>query len=371
MTKSCMAFRFAPRAEASDEIDLDIYDVVGDSWYGGVSAQHARELLSASRNAKQINVRINSGGGDVFDGLAIYNLLTAHPARVVVSVDGLAASIASIIAMAGDEIHMAENSSLMVHNPWTFTMGEASDLRKDADLLDKLTEQLVLTYTARTGQAEKQVRQWMADETWMTAAEAKERGFATHITPAKQLAASAYDLSKFRNVPQAVLRVALRSHLTPENAPPEARDVNSTPKDNTMNEKEFQAKLDKLEAEAATLRELNASLQQQASVLTTERDAAREAAVKADARASAAESQLIAAEVKALVGVKITPAEEASFVALAGKDRELFNQMIAARPELGLISDRIAADPSAPEQLSDSSSGIDELSAAAETRARS
>jgi ATP-dependent Clp protease protease subunit len=126
----------------------------------------------------------------VFAGQAIYSMLKRHSATVNVYVDGLAASIASIIAMAGDSVKMPKNAMLMVHNPWSFGMGNANDFRKLADDLDKVRESMISVYEDKTGMEKESIVELMDAETWMTAEEAVEFGFADEIEEEKQVAAS-------------------------------------------------------------------------------------------------------------------------------------------------------------------------------------
>lgn len=208
---------FQVRAEA-DVLDLDVYDVIGD-WFGGSSAKDILDKLSAAKNVKQINIRINSIGGVVDDGIAMYNLLGAHSAKKTVYVDGLAASIASVLAMAGDEIIMAESAMMMIHNPWGLAIGGAEEMRKTADLLDKHGDRIAGIYAARTGQAVDDVKAEMSAETWMTAIEAKAKKYATKVTPSKKLAAKVgqvLDLSIFPTVPGAVAAAAVHALAAPE-----------------------------------------------------------------------------------------------------------------------------------------------------------
>jgi len=178
---------FALRGEGSQTLEIDVYDVIGESyWGGGVSAKSIRAKLKEAKGATTIKLRVNSRGGDVIDGFAIYNLLNEHPARVEVDVDALAASMASVIIMAADEIRMAENAMVMIHNPWSFGMGEADDLRAQADLLDKMRDQIANAYVARTGIDREKVLAMMDDETWLSAAEAKAQGFADVVKPSKK-----------------------------------------------------------------------------------------------------------------------------------------------------------------------------------------
>lgn len=195
------------KLEASgDGVRLDIYDVIGDGFFGGVSAKSVAKALEPHAKAKSIAVHINSPGGSAFDGITIYNLLHQHKANVTVYVDGLAASAASIIAMAGDSIVMAENAMMMIHNASGITMGNADDHRKMADTLDTIDTQIVATYTSRTGLDADEVATMMDGEKWLTANEAVELGFATDIAEAKKVAAH-FDptiLNQFKNVPADV-----------------------------------------------------------------------------------------------------------------------------------------------------------------------
>jgi ATP-dependent Clp endopeptidase proteolytic subunit ClpP/HK97 family phage major capsid protein len=194
---------------AGGEADIWIYEEIGETWFGGLSAKRLKDDLEALGDITLITLHINSPGGDVFDGNAIYNLLKQHKARVVVYIDGLAASIASVVAMAGDEIHIAENALMMVHDPWTYAIGNAEELRKMADMLDKIKGTIITTYVKRTGLEEEEIEELMAAETWMNAEEAVEYGFADDTV--ESLAAAAhYDLNrfKFRNLPAAIAQAS-------------------------------------------------------------------------------------------------------------------------------------------------------------------
>lgn len=162
--------------------EILLYDNIGEGLFGGISAQGFMDELKGHASVNAIDLRLNSGGGDVFDGLAIHNALVRHPARVTTHVDGLAASIASVIAMAGDEIRMADNAMMMIHDPWTWAMGSAEELRKQAGTLDKIRDTLLATYTGRTGADQAEISGMMTAETWMDAQEAVSRGFADAVT---------------------------------------------------------------------------------------------------------------------------------------------------------------------------------------------
>lgn len=180
-------------------LELLLYGVIGYA-DDGCDAKFVRQQIADSEG--DIVVRINSGGGYVVEGLAIFNALDqARQAgrKVTVHIDGLAASMASVIAMVGEEIHIADNAMMMIHNPWDIAMGDAEALRRKADLLDKTRDQLVGIYTARTGQTDKVVLAMMQAETWMDADEAVENGFATAKTESSSAKASIkpVDVTKF------------------------------------------------------------------------------------------------------------------------------------------------------------------------------
>jgi len=159
------------------EASLAIFDEIG-GW--GMTAQDLIAQLDEV-TAPILHVDLFSPGGYIDEGVQIYNALRKHPAHVIVTIDSLAASIASVIAMAGDEIHMAENAMMMIHDPWSGVMGGAEDMRKQADVLDKLKASIVLTYAKRTGKDTTTIETMMAEETWMSAADAVEFGFADVI----------------------------------------------------------------------------------------------------------------------------------------------------------------------------------------------
>lgn len=187
---------FEVRNATATAADIFIYDEIG---VFGVTAADVIVMLQGLK-VSTLNVHLNSPGGSVFDGLAIYNALNAHPASITVHIDGLAASIASVIAMAGDEIVMAENAMMMIHRPSVGMFGYADELRKQADVLDVLEGNLVAVYAARTGMPPEDVKAAMHAETWFTAAQAKANGFCSSVTAAKKVAAH-FDLSAFKNAP--------------------------------------------------------------------------------------------------------------------------------------------------------------------------
>ncbi len=197
-----------------DTADVLIYDQIGRSFFeDGVTAKAFAEQLREHKNVKNINVRINSPGGNVFDATAIYNTLRNHGAKITTHVEGAALSAASLVAMAGDEIKMAEGSWMMVHDPSGRASGRASDMRKQADMLDRVKASLVATYATRTKQPTDEISRMMTDETWLSAEDAKAKGFADTISGATQVVA-AFDPNQFSNIPQE-LRVSLQKEQTP------------------------------------------------------------------------------------------------------------------------------------------------------------
>lgn len=178
--------RFEVRAAAAaDEAEILLYDAIVDSeleaeWWGGVAPEPFVRALRQI-DADTIHLRINSPGGSVFAARAMETALREHKARIVVHIDALAASAASFLAMAGDEIVISKGAMVMIHKAWTWAWGNADELQKTASLLAKIDGTLVQTYVDRTGQTADQVQDWMAAETWFTAAEAVEQGFADAV----------------------------------------------------------------------------------------------------------------------------------------------------------------------------------------------
>lgn len=188
-----------------NEAEILIYEQIGADWYGeGVTAKRFADDLRAMGDVSAINVRINSPGGDVFDGLAIYTQLTQHKAPVNVFIDGLAASAASFIAMAGDTIKIAENGMFMIHKAWSMAVGNSDDMMKVADTLSKVDDTIALTLQKRSGQTEDDIRKWMKDETWMSGQEAVDRGFADGLMEAKKVEARFKMLASFKNAPDSL-----------------------------------------------------------------------------------------------------------------------------------------------------------------------
>lgn len=178
------------------EATIYIYDAIG---FFGIEAQKLVQEID-QLEATDITLRINSPGGDVFDGAAIYNAFDRHPAKVHVKIDGVAASMASLIALAGDDIEMSDNAFYMIHKPWSMVLGSADDMRQEAVLLDKIESTAVGIYAKRSGMTDEQIRGLLAAETWYTAEEAMDAGFIDKI--AGNGRESRFDLSMFSNAPE-------------------------------------------------------------------------------------------------------------------------------------------------------------------------
>jgi len=174
---------------------ISIHDEIG---FWGVTAKDFIDELNAKfKNVTHIELSLHSPGGNVFEGIAIYNVLKLHPAKVTARVEGLAASIASVILMAADIITMPENAYLMIHNTTGGAWGNSDNLREMADLMEKLQATIRNIYLKRTGITEDKLKDLMAAETWMTGAEALDMGFADVVLDKVDMAAKAGDYSKY------------------------------------------------------------------------------------------------------------------------------------------------------------------------------
>lgn len=176
-------------------------DIGGGLFDNGVGAPEFIDIVESLGTVESLDVRINSAGGDVFEGFAIYNYLDRHQAEVTTYVDGMALSIASVIAMAGNERIMASNAVMMIHEPYTIAMmGNAEELRKEADVLELIGENIANIYLDRSTLTAKQIKAMMADETWLNIDDAFASNFVTTVGKSLDIAAH-FDLSKFRHPP--------------------------------------------------------------------------------------------------------------------------------------------------------------------------
>ncbi|MED3732544.1 head maturation protease, ClpP-related [Geobacillus stearothermophilus] len=202
-------------SKMKNSAELLLYGPISEeSWWGDeVTPKQFADELKSLGDITELTVRINSGGGDVFAGQAIHSLLRSHQAKVTVYVDGLAASIASVIAMAGDTVVMPRNAMMMIHNPWTIGWGNANDFRRIADDLDKIRESIIAAYQEKSGIDRDKLIELLDAETWLTAEEALEYGLIDEIDERKTVAASmkggmlvmnglAFDITGFKNPPK-------------------------------------------------------------------------------------------------------------------------------------------------------------------------
>lgn len=200
---------FQMNKKTQNKGEIYIYgDIVSSKWdETDVTAVDFKNELNQLGDVSEIDVHINSAGGNVFEGHAIYNMLKMHKAKVNIYVDALAASIASVIAMSGDTIFMHKNSFMMIHNSWIMTLGNSKDLRQTADLLDKTDQSSNNAYLDKaTNLSESELKQLLEAETWLTADEALEKGLADEILGASEIAASiskdSYQM--FKHVPENI-----------------------------------------------------------------------------------------------------------------------------------------------------------------------
>jgi ATP-dependent protease ClpP protease subunit len=198
-------FEFRAQAKGAE---IAIYDEIGAF---GIPAKAFLDELKVLGPVAELTARINSPGGSVFDGVAIYNALKRHDARVTVWIDGIAASIASMIAMAGDEVVMPENAMLMLHDPSGLVIGTAADMRGMADALDKMKAGMVAAYRDKSGRDDAEIEALMAAETWLSAQEAVDLGLADRVEQPVRMAAH-FDLSRFRNPPPQLAASLTSSH---------------------------------------------------------------------------------------------------------------------------------------------------------------
>ena len=247
---------YSIKAKANDEAEISIYDEIG--FLGVSAASFAQDLKDCGNNLKQINLHIHSPGGDAFDGIAIYNLLKNHPANVTVYIDGLAASMASVIAMAGNEVIMPENAMMMIHKPWGIQGGDAEDMRKYADLLDKVENTLIPAYANKTGKTPEELAEMLSAETWLNGKECVDQGFADKLAEPLVAMASikSRKLEDFENMPKAMKDMLFKpqgnagSTPAPQATPNEqSAPVNQTQTVTVDNTAQVQAELNKRNAD--------------------------------------------------------------------------------------------------------------------------
>lgn len=202
MKKKNKKFWNIKKKEDDDKIgQIDIYgDISNNDWWGdNVTPTNFKKDLDSLGEIETLDIYVNSGGGEVFAGQAIFNIIKRHKATKNVYIDGLAASIASIIAMAGDKVIMPENALMMIHNPATFVWGDAKELSSVVEKLEKVKSTLIDVYAKKSGLDDEEISKMMDDETWFTASEAKEKGFVDEVQEGEEIAAKLIDNSLFIN----------------------------------------------------------------------------------------------------------------------------------------------------------------------------
>lgn len=262
---------------------IDLYDDIG-MWFGKTAKDFNKDLKSLG-DVTDIDLHLNSNGGSVFDGFAIFEMLRSHAANVTVYVDGIAASIASVIAMAGNKIIMAENAFMMMHNSHGIVIGESRDMEHMADLLNKINDKIIATYMKRSKIEEAELRALVNDELWLTSDEALEMGFADEISGAIEAAAfSGKNFKAFAKVPAGLATLAGIAARGEESKPPQiAAEGNDE-----MTPEEIQALVEQATAAAVA-----------AAVAPVQARAEAAEAAAAEARQQAAEARSAAGDLAA------------------------------------------------------------------------
>ena len=320
---------YSIQAKADQSADISIFDEIG---FWGVTAKQFIGDLKAI-DAKTIKLAINSPGGSVFDALAMYNALRQHPANVEVTVLGVAASAASLVAMAGDTIVMPENAFMMIHNPLNFAYGNADELREMADVLDKIGASLVATYANRTGLPEDEIKALLDAETWLNAEEAVLKGFADELQPALKVAA-AFDMER---LPDNV-----RAAIEPPAPEPEPEDDH--PLDAAADSRALAASIIALSAQAGISALADAFL--------------LDPAIRSEADAQAAVSE--GKEIVAVCAAAKLPEMAAGLIKARVPLASVRNRLMQARAELdkALVTDHHIPQPTTTPQSAISIAGI-------------
>jgi len=281
-------------ADSGSEATLYIYgDIVASDWgeWGysdDVVPSKFRDELNEMGDVATINVRINSGGGSVFGAYAIMNLLKAHAARIIVHIDGIAASAATLIAMAGDKIIAALGSVFMVHLPSSLAWGNAIEMQKQIDVLNTITDTMVDVYHAKTGIDKTEIKKMLDEDTWMSGSEAKEKGFVDEVEKKEVSAYISADagtvvfngldlkLDGFRNKERIVAMLTSKSGIPVQNEATRNANISSTEKhkeENAMNLAELQAKHPQIYAEAVNVGKAQAEASQVTEIANAVADA--------------------------------------------------------------------------------------------------
>lgn len=317
-------------------VDVYIFDEIGNF---GVSAQSFIEEIK-SHKGSPMNIHVNCVGGDVFEGMAIYNVIKKRSAKTTVYIEGIAASMGSVIALAADRVIMAENSLFMIHNAWGGATGEARDMMKTAKLLEKISGEIADIYTKKTGMPYDKVKDMMDEETWLSAEEAYDLGFVDSISDAIKVAAK-YDVSKFKNITSEEISSKLSINQNSKKMTDELKNwFNAKVEDiiksvkaekseaeaeevvvNVADNDEIVAKLTDFEVKVTELNGLIADLEGEKLTLTEEVERLNALANKAEAKGT---------EVKTegdpnVREDKVVDANEHSFAALADRIKSKYN----------------------------------------------
>lgn len=217
--------------EQGDNV-ITMFDVIGEDWWsgGGITAKKVGAQLRAIGD-RPVEVQINSGGGDMFEGLAIYNVLREHPQEVTVKVMGMAASAASIITMAADRVEIGAASFIMIHNCWVIASGNRNDMAEVAAFLAPFDQAMADVYAARTGRDAAEIAGWMDAETWLSGSLAIDRGFADALLPADQIRVdeNAKAADREANEVRALELTLINSGMTRAQARARIKSIKGTP----------------------------------------------------------------------------------------------------------------------------------------------
>lgn len=221
-----MSKKYFQLTQNNNEVDIQIYgDITSWDWFDGDVSSYTLSKQIEGLECDNINVYINSYGGEVAEGLAIYNQLKRHKAKVKTICDGFACSAASVVFMAGDERVMSSASLLMIHNAWTYTAGNANDLRKQADDLDKITQASINAYLQEVNVTEEELKQMLDDETWITPQEALDMEFITTIVNEKDSDKASQSVKK------SLMKIILNSSKDSKDNEEEDNKENEEPKE--------------------------------------------------------------------------------------------------------------------------------------------
>jgi ATP-dependent protease ClpP protease subunit len=306
--------------------ELVLYGFVGETfWDEGFTAREVVEALAEHGRDADITVRINSGGGYVDDGIAIYNALSNHKGKVTVVIDSLAASSASVIAMAGKERIMRKGATIMIHDPSSVVWGTADDMEKAVRMLDKQAANIAGIYADVTGEDEADLRIDMKAETWITADEAIERGFATATTDKKAKAAAAYDYTTYAQAPERL--VALTGKKSWRHAGPQSRSRASASANAPNPQQEKPVMTEKTEADTRSAEIATATAEARSKAAAETRDRIKAIMTADDAKGRDALASHFAYETEmsaeaAIAALKLAPQANASTPTLVGGQYE-------------------------------------------------